>query len=175
MKIILRLGGKKYSINSPVKSPWTRRTWCDGSTDEECDWLIRTSTPSRRPVSRDGRPLPPRLDVIGHGPACAPRTASAATHRRNDMESHMNGFFLFFQLARPWPEKRTKSYLKLPWSDSETTVGAEREFGVQDFVWLQNKLFLTCANKCCRYSPQEKACWNVLETLKYYGKECELN
>lgn len=88
MKIILRLGGKKYSINSPVKSPWTRRTWCGGSTDEECDWLIRTSTPSHRPVSRDGRPLPPGLDVIGCGLACALRTASAATRSRNDKESH---------------------------------------------------------------------------------------
>lgn len=114
MKIILRLGEKKYSINSPVKSPWTRRTWCGGSTDEECDWLIRTSTPYHRPVSRDGRPLPPRLDVIGYGLACALRTASAATRSRNDRVT----WVALSQLARPWPKIRTNNYGSTSRSDS---------------------------------------------------------
>lgn len=101
MKNILRLGGKKYSISSPVKSPWTRRTWCGGSTDEECDWLIRTATPSRRPVSRDGRPPP-----AGAGPYWLPPGLRAAHSISSNTQPTWQRvtWMALSQRARPWPE-----------------------------------------------------------------------
>lgn len=101
MKNILRLGAKKYSIDSPVKSPVTRSTWCGGSTDEECDWLIRTTTPSRRPVSRDGRPLPPGPDVIGC--RLAMRAAHSISSNTQPTWQRVTWTALS-QRARPWPE-----------------------------------------------------------------------
>lgn len=173
MKIILRLGEKKYSIISPVKSPWTRRTWCGGSTNEECvtDPLLH---PSHRPVSRDGRPLPPGLDVIGCGLACAQRTASAATRSRNDRVT----WKALSQLARPWPEKRTNNYGVTSRSDTENHLrggGAEQAVSIsgckKEFAPKRSVLNVHKPNKICHYSPQVNICWIFFEILKYYGKQ----
>lgn len=149
MKNILRLGAKKYSTNSPVKSPGVRDA-AVRQTKNVTDWsapppppagqLAVTAAPSRRGWTWLAAAWP-----------CALRTASAATRRRRDKESH-GRLYLSVHVLDP----KTHEYLRIDVSKRcPTVVSRRRRAAPKGPV----RPYRTNCN-----SPPEKDwwnCWNV--------------